>query len=79
MALYIMIRKITDSPTSAEYAFGIGEGRLGQLKIDKATGDVSLVEPAPGDDKGALYHRATYKIKQHWTTGELPEVTCWAS
>jgi hypothetical protein len=79
MALYIMIRKITDNPTSAEYAFGTGEDRLGQLKIDKATGDVVLVEPAPGDDEGALYQRAMYKVKKHWATGELPDVTCWAS
>jgi hypothetical protein len=79
MALYIMIRKIVENPTSAEYAFGTGENRLGQLKIDKATGAVILVEPAPGDDKGAWYHRATYKIKQHWTAGEFPEATCWAS
>ena len=79
MALYIMIRKITDNPTSAEYAFGTYEDRLGQLKLDKATGKVVLIEPAPGDDKGALYHRAMYKIKTHWAAGELPEVTCWAS
>jgi hypothetical protein len=57
MALYIVIRKILDHPTSAEYSFGTCEDRLGQLKIDKATGNVVLVEPAPGDDKGALYHR----------------------
>jgi hypothetical protein len=79
MALYIMIRKITDNPTSAEYVFGTGEDRLGQLKIDKATGNVVLVEPAPGDNECALYHRATYKVKKHWAAGELPEVTCWAS
>lgn len=79
MALYIMIRKISDSPTSAEYTFGHDESRLGQLKLDKATGDVVLVEPAPDDKAGALYHRAMYKIKKHWAAGELPEVTCWAS
>jgi len=79
MALYIMIRKIIENATSAEYAFGTGEDRLGQLKIDKATGSVVLVEPAPSDNEGVLYHRATYKIKQHWAAGEFPEVTCWAS
>ena len=79
MALYIMIRKMIDSPASAEYMFGSDEDRLGQLKLDKATGDVVLVEPAPGDEAGALYHRAMYKIKKHWAAGELPEVTCWAS
>lgn len=79
MALYITIRKMSDSPTSAAYAFGSDESRLGQLKLDKATGDVVLVEPAPDDKAGALYHRAMYKIKKHWAAGELPEVTCWAS
>ena len=79
MAFDIMIRKIIENPTSAEYVFGTCEDRLGQLKINKATGSVVLVEPAPGDDEGALYHRATYKIKKHWVAGELPEVTCWAS
>ncbi|HEY7494305.1 MAG TPA: hypothetical protein VIH59_24790 [Candidatus Tectomicrobia bacterium] len=81
MALYIMIRKITDNPTSVEYTFGTGEGRPGQLKIDQGTGNVVLVEPAPDDDKGVLYQRATYHIqgKKHWAAGELPEVTCWAS
>jgi hypothetical protein len=79
MALYIVIRKTMDHPASAEYTFGTSEDRLGQLKIDKATGDVVLVEPAPGDDEGALYQRVMYKVKKHWATGELPEVTCWAS
>jgi hypothetical protein len=79
MALYIVIRKTMDHPASAEYAFGTSEDRLGQFKIDKATSDVVLVEPAPGDDEGALYQRAMYKVKKHWATGELPDVTCWAS
>ena len=79
MALYIMIRKIIDHPTSAVYTFGTCEDRFGQLKIEKATGHVVLVAPAPDDDTDALYQRAMYKIKQHWAAGELPEVTCWAS
>jgi hypothetical protein len=79
MALYITIRKMSESPISAEYTFGSDERHLRQLKLDKATGDVVLVEPAPDDKAGALYHRAMYKIKKHWTAGELPDVTCWAS
>jgi hypothetical protein len=79
MALYIMIRKVAENPTSAEYTFGASEDRLGQLKLDKATGNMVLVEPVPGDDEGALYRRAAYKIKQHWAAGDLPESTCWAS
>jgi hypothetical protein len=49
------------------------------IMIRKIIGHVVLVEPAPGDDKGALYQRAMYKIKKHWAAGELPDVTCWAS
>ena len=79
MALYIMIRKIMDHPASAVYTFGTCEDRCGQLKIEKATGHVALVAPAPDDDADALYQRAMYKIKKHWAAGELPKVTCWAS
>lgn len=79
MALSIVIRKLIDRPTSAAYAFGTCEDRLGQLKIEKATGNIMLVEPAPGDDTGALYQRALYKIQKHWDSGEIPDVTCWAS
>ena len=63
MALCIMIRKIIDYPTSAVYTFGTCEDRCGQLKIEKATGHVVLVAPAPGDDTDALHQRAIYKIK----------------
>ena len=79
MALYIMIRKVIDSPAVAAYTFGSDEGCLGQLKLDRTTGGVVLVEPAPGDEAGALFHRAMYKIQQHWAAREIPEVTCWAS
>jgi hypothetical protein len=79
MALYIMIRKLMDHPTSAAYAFGTCEDQLGQLKIEKMTGNIMLVKPAPGDATGVLYQRAMYKIKKHWAAGELPDVTCWAS
>ena len=74
-----MIRKIVDHPTSAVYTFGTCEDRCVQLKIEKATGHVVLVAPAPDDDTDVLYQRAMYKIKKHWAAGELPEVTCWAS
>ena len=73
MALYIMIRKIIDHPTSALYTFGTCEDRCGQLKIEKATGQIVLVAPAPGDDTDALYQRAMYKIKNTGLLGNSPK------
>ena len=58
MALYIMIRRSLTTSTSAVYTFGTCEDRFGQLKIEKATGHVVLVAPAPGDDTDALYRES---------------------
>ena len=73
MALYIMIRKIIDHPTSAVYTFGTCEDRCGQLKIEKVTGHVALVAPAPDDVMDALYQRAMYKIKNTGLLGNSPK------
>jgi hypothetical protein len=79
MAIYITIRKVADSPDSAEYTYGTSEDRVGRLRLNKSTGDVSIIQPALGDDQSRLYLRAAHKIKKHWSRGETPEITCWAS
>lgn len=79
MALYVMIRKVREAEDAVEYAFGPDESRVGRLRLDKSNGQVSLLEPAPGDEREALYLRAASKVVTHWTAGELPDVTCWAS
>ena len=79
MAIYIAIRKVDDAPEYADYTFGLPEGVGGRLRLDKLSGDVSLLEQAPGDSENAFYSRAAYKIRKHWAAGEVPDKTCWAS
>lgn len=79
MALYIEIKRTSDTPSFAEYTFGATEERVGKLKLDKSSGEVALLQCAPGDDSQRLYSRASHKIKKHWAEGQVPEVTCWAS
>lgn len=79
MAIYIPITKLSDGASSAEYAFGTSGECPGKLKLDKRTGEVSLIEAASGDVRGAVYARAAHKIKKHWSSGELPQSTCWAA
>lgn len=79
MAIYIEIKKVSDTTSFAEYIFGVNEAGLGKIKLDKGTGEIQVIEPAAGDEEGRLSSRAAHKIKKHWAAGELPEVTCWAS
>lgn len=79
MAIYIAIRKVSEGSACVDYTFGLSEGTGGRLRLDKVSGDVSLLEPAPGDSENAFYSRAAYKIRKHWAAGEIPDKTCWAS
>jgi hypothetical protein len=55
MAIYIPIRKVREDAESVEYRFGdYGQDRWGVLRLDKRSGEVVIVEPAPGDEKGFL-------------------------
>jgi hypothetical protein len=77
--VYIAIRKVYEDESAAEFCFGLSEDRLGRTRLDKATGQLSLIEPAPGDSQSRVYCRVAFKIKEHWEAGELPAETCWAS
>jgi hypothetical protein len=79
MAIYIAIRKVNEGPDFADYTFGLSEGNGGRLRLNKINGNVSLLEIAPGDSENSLYQRAAHKIHKHWTAGEVPDNTCWAS
>jgi hypothetical protein len=79
MAIYVSIRKIADKINYVEYSYGVSDDKLGRLNVDKQTGEISIIEVAPGDSQGRFSSRAIYKLTQHWEAGELPDVTCWAS
>ena len=54
--------------------------QAGLLRIDKATGEVTLLRPLLGATNGAAhFERAAHKIRQYWRRGVLPEAAIWAS
>jgi len=80
MAVYIPIRKVSEDDESVEYRFGDDTGRRwGRLRVDKRSGKVVVVEPAPGDEKEFLSGRAARRVFLHWEEGVFPDKTCWAS
>ena len=79
MAVYISIHKVGEDPTSAEYTYETADGIQGRLKVEKASGQITLLQLAPNDDDTMLFQRASHKINKHWKRGELPSDTCWAS
>ncbi len=50
----------------------------GLMRIIKATGEVLLDQPMPGDTNERRFNSAARKIKQHWANGEYPEKTMFA-
>ena len=79
MAFYVSMTKLREDDEGVEYELGLDDQAPGRLRIDKRTGDVSLLIPAAGDERQAAYFRAAAKVSQHWTEGCFPERTSWAS
>lgn len=79
MAFYIRISKVAESDAVASYRFEGDARRSGSFDINKQTGEVSLVEQMPGDEKGHVFSRAAAKIMKEWKQGRLPENAEWAS
>jgi hypothetical protein len=89
----IGIEKLSDTDTHVDYAFVsdvrerdpryrsrsviVGQNR-GRLRIMKATGDVTLLEPMPGDEESKRFQRAAARIKKHWDAHEFPDKTMFA-
>jgi len=81
MGLFIGITKISENGDSAQYEFGPAESpeNRGVLRIDKATGEVLLVQDLPNDSGNRMYHRAARKVTVAWKQGDYPDRMCWAS
>lgn len=80
MAIYIMIKKVSETDSQAEYVFGEDEKHLGKFVIDKLTGEVFVLTDAPGDESDFLLTRAVHKIRKFWKKGEnLPDIESWAT
>jgi len=79
MAFLVLLKKISETPEVAEYSYGPSEEVVGRVQIDKYSGEVSLLQLAPGDTQQALFTRAAWKLEEHWEEGQFPDTSCWAS
>lgn len=81
MAVLVDIKRLSEDETHADYSFTVEEAsQSGVLRIDKVTGEVSLIQPMIGPPTAdAHFHRAAHKIRQHWKAGSLPATAVWAS
>jgi hypothetical protein len=81
MAVYIQIRKTSETDTEAVYEFlpDADENRAGKLVIDKLSGEIKQLESDVKDDKKFYFSRAARKVHLHHQKGEYPDNTCWAS
>ncbi|HEU0174766.1 MAG TPA: hypothetical protein VFV58_10925 [Blastocatellia bacterium] len=79
MADYIEIDKLSEDERFAFFSYQDEGGSVGQIKLDKKLGKITLVEAAASDENGGLFTRACCKILEHWSDGKLPDSTYWAS
>lgn len=71
--------KCTDTSDGATYRFGDGEVLAGEFRVSRATGEVALTTPLPGDVGDAVFQRVAYKVIRRWREGVLPDEVVWAS
>ncbi len=79
MAFYLRITKTDESEASVRYVFESGKDRIGVLSFNKLTGEASLIDPMPGDERNTHFTRAAVKVGREWKMGRMPEVLEWAS
>jgi hypothetical protein len=90
--MYVIdIRKLSESPSAAEYSFAASEASSpGILRIDKISGTVTLVRPISGGQIGGselgewreparYFERAARRVELAWKAGLLPDALTWAS
>lgn len=75
MGMLIDIKKTSEDDTKAFYSLSTPEGDIGELSINKKTGDIQ----SENEEKKGLVIRAGIKLVQHWRKGEFPDITYWAS
>lgn len=81
MAFAVEVVKIKEEPDWVYYKYRSARRnvKFGQIRIAKSNGDVFLIENAESDESGAQAKRAGWKLIQHWTKGEYPDITYWES
>ena len=79
MAIYIQILKLEEDDGSAIYGFGEGDGLLGVVSFDKATGEVTLIEQSLPARERFFISRVRRVLSKHHELGEHPRETCYAA
>jgi len=79
MAFYVGIKKLSESDDDVVYEFTGDEGNSGEFKINKYSGEVTLLKEMIGNNGEKAFQRAAVKIRKEWKNGVLPNLTEWAS
>jgi len=80
MGLLIDIKKIEENEEAAVYLFStVPNGNSGKVSINKKTGECFVIEEPEYDKESELAERVFRVLARHWTKGEFPDITCWAS
>ena len=66
------------TPNAKERQKKVGTA-VGALKIDKQTGDVTLLTPMPGDVDGRRFAASRHVLTKHFRNGDFPDTTMFAS
>lgn len=66
-------------PEFFEYSFGPTEENMGRLRINKVSGEITILEEVPGDHTQFNSIRAIRKLTLHFREKEFPDITCFAS
>jgi hypothetical protein len=77
MGLSVRIFKERETETHVFYRFGVAEKGAGRLSIRKADGWMEELVPAQHPQSRAIFVRAMHTLMDHWTAGELPDLTYW--
>ncbi|MBK9974472.1 MAG: hypothetical protein IPP14_06835 [Planctomycetes bacterium] len=75
MTIYVHIWKSAETPQAVDYSFSPEDGVVGVLRITRATGDMNLCQPCPGDETNTIYQCACKAVWNHWAVGNYPQTT----
>ena len=79
MAIYVEIRKESESDTDCTYRYLAADGTVGRVKVSKTDGKTEPVEIADGDQDQRRFMLVSRKLLLHFREGNFPDETCWAS
>lgn len=79
MAIYIQINKVEDLGDPIVYEFGPSEAIIGKVAIQKATGDVVLIEIDSDQREQLDLPRVRRALLRHYQRGAFPDRTCFAA